>query len=95
MGGWGKFDHLKQFEDRGLWEKEKTMKRWGRTELGSRRQKGWRQRRRGQVRNDKKPVLICCSLIRVIKLSSLAKRESGGPSGVLCDTPRFSKISEL
>lgn len=40
----------------------------------------------GEVSTDNKPVLIC-SPIRAIKLNGSAKRESGGPSGLLSDPP--------
>lgn len=38
----------------------------------------------GEVSTNNKPVLIC-SPIRAIKLNVSAKRESGGPSGLLSD----------
>lgn len=60
------------------------MKGWGRIEGGGRRKKGRRKGRRGEVSTDNKPVLIC-SPIRAIKLNGSAKRESGGPSGLLSD----------
>lgn len=46
--------------------------------------RGRRKRRRSEVSTDNKPVLIC-SPIRAIKLNGSAKRESGGPSGLLSD----------
>jgi len=30
VGGWAKFDHLKQFKTEGLWKKKEMMKGWGR-----------------------------------------------------------------
>lgn len=61
------------------------MKGWGRIVGGGGRKKGRRKgRRRDEVSTDNKPVLIC-SPIRAIKLNGSAKRESGGPSGLLSD----------